>query len=712
MVNIPSDSLFTQQWHLLNTGQSGGIAGIDLNVVRVWDEFTGKGVIVGVFDNGIEYTHPDLNDNYDPTIDFDPTDNDDDPMPLPFSGNNHGTAVAGIIAAEANGIQGVGVAYGATITGFKLPFGVANPAIPFHSGLSNYKNVDVANNSWGNIIPFNDNFDKDTYLPGKTAILEGVSQGRSGKGTAIVFAAGNSGSRGDNTNYHNYQNSIYVITVAALTHTGVNSFYSTPGASILVSAFGSEVPGTIITTDRVGKDGYNTGDYLSSGDFTGTFNGTSAAAPMVSGVIALMLEANPELGYRDIQEILAYTARQNDASNTGWAINGATNWNGGGLHVSHDYGFGLVDALAAVRLAESWQEQNTYANFETMSMEVAANPSIAIPDGSADVAQSVIWMDSGLTIDSVEVALNITHAWRGDLEVTLTSPSGTVSKLIDRPNNGTNNGQDIIFVTSSTHHRGEDSGGLWTLKVQDLVTGDIGTLNNWSLTLTGDIDNSNNDTFIYTNEFANYTADPQRTTLSDAGGIDTINAAAVTANLNLNLTPNSNSQIANNTLFIDSTTSIENAIGGDGDDTILGNAESNVLEGKRGNDILSGEANDDTLIGGDGNNILTGGIGADRFVFYSPSNQTDIVSDFSWQEGDKIVVSAGGFAAGLQVGLLPRTQFIIGSAATDINQRFIYDPVSGRLAFDSDGSGSAAPQYFASLATGIDLNSSDISVIA
>ncbi|MFX5522508.1 hypothetical protein ABTD78_24870, partial [Acinetobacter baumannii] len=70
-----------------------------------------------------------------------------------------------------------------------------------------------------------------------------------------------------------------------------------------------------------------------------------------------MLEANPHLGYRDIQKILAYSARQVDSVGSAWTTNGAFNWNGGGLHVSHDYGFGAVDALAAVRLAETWTEQ-------------------------------------------------------------------------------------------------------------------------------------------------------------------------------------------------------------------------------------------------------------------------------------------------------------------------------------------------------------------
>ncbi len=269
-----------------------------------------------------------------------------------------------------------------------------------------------------------------------------------------------------------------------------------------------------------------------------------------------------------------------------------------------------------------------------------------------------------------------------------------------------------IKATSSTHYRGEDSGGLWTLEVKDLVTGNVGTLNKWSLTLTGDTDNIDNNTYIYTNEFANYTSDAGRKTLNDERGIDTINAAAITSNINLNLTPGSNSTMAGNTLSLASTTIIENAIGGDGPDTITGNAEDNTLQGKRGNDSLDGGVGNDTLVGDSGDDTLTGGVGADEFVFNSPEEGIDLIVDFSWQQGDKVVISASGFGGGLQVGFLPRIQFFIGSAATDANHRLIYDASTGALFFDLDGSGSAIQQQLATLSPGLNLNNSDISVIA
>src|SRR5262249_54844154 len=142
--------------------------------------------------------------------------------------------------------------------------------------------------------------------------------------------------------------------------------FSTPGASILVTA-----PGESMLTTTLNDGNPSTNDYA-------FVAGTSFAAPTVTGVVAMMLEANPDLGYRDVQEILAMSARRIDPTSAGWATNGATDWNGGGHLVSHDYGFGLVDAHAAVRLAETWTTQHTAANEAVISVagDVGSNTTL------------------------------------------------------------------------------------------------------------------------------------------------------------------------------------------------------------------------------------------------------------------------------------------------------------------------------------------------
>lgn len=603
------DPLFSQQWYLHNPN--------GVNVVNVWDDYTGKGVLVGVIDDGFDYLHPDLNDNYRQDLDYDYNGDEyidyngnliPDSNPFGNSQNSHGTNVAGIIAAQRGGGDSIGVAYGAEITGYRAIATSLPEVITATTNSINHavnKDVDVINNSWG-FSPqgpvyngFYDDFNNSAFSNAKDAIENAVKNGRNNLGTAIVFAAGNHYAVGENTNYHNYQNSRHVITVGALNADGNVSSYSTPGASILVSGFGSE--GNVVTTDRQGSAGENKSSGA-DGNYHYGFNGTSAAAPMVSGIIALMLEANPDLGYRDIQEILAYSARQTSL-NTTYDLNGANNWNGGGLYVSHDTGFGLVDAYAAVRLAETWQSESTNHNEKSESKSQTVRQ--WIPDGYSQLS-STINMPSGIDIDFVEVDLNIPHDWRGDLEVFLTSPDGTTSQLIDNPMNGADDQNNIQFKTSSTHHWGETSGGNWTLTVKDLVsrnTWNTGWLNDWTLSLYGDTD-TNDDTYIYTNEFSDVYSNSRQTLSDGNGGTDTINASAITSNTTLNLNSSQNSTLVGKSLGISSGTVIENAFTGDGQDKITGNSASNKLNGGRGNDTIDGGAGGiDTLIGGVGDDL-------------------------------------------------------------------------------------------------------------
>jgi len=252
-----------------------------------------------------------------------------------------------------------------------------------------------------------------------------VTNGRGGLGIDIVFAAGNNRSAGDNVDYHNYQNDPYVITVAATDNNGHVASFSNPGAALLVSAPGSYD----ISDDRLGSYGWSSGDYVGVA-------GTSYAAPTVSGVIALMLEATP------ISAIA--TSRRSSPSRPGTAIPAMrldgqrrARLNGGGMHFSQDYGFGLVDATSAVRLAESWQKQSTFADMSTET--VAHTDGLAIADGGG-VTQSQITFATSLTLDKVVVDLNIGESSVGDLAVWLTSPDGTTAQLVSHPTAGTGGG--------------------------------------------------------------------------------------------------------------------------------------------------------------------------------------------------------------------------------------------------------------------------------
>ncbi|MGQ4647931.1 M10 family metallopeptidase C-terminal domain-containing protein [Lyngbya aestuarii] len=202
-------------------------------------------------------------------------------------------------------------------------------------------------------------------------------------------------------------------------------------------------------------------------------------------------------------------------------------------------------------------------------------------------------------------------------------------------------------------------------------------------------------------------------TIWDGGGVDTISWANQSSAAKINLGTGQWSELGpaywngvkweNQTLAIAYNVTIENAIGGSGNDTLTGNNVANTLQGGAGNDIL---------VGGFDSDILIGGGGADSFVFNSPAEGTDTIADFQTYEGDQILVWASGFGAGLPIGTLGASQFTMGAAATDASDRFIYNPSSGELFFDADGTGALGEVKFASLATGLNLNSNDISVFA
>jgi subtilisin-like proprotein convertase family protein len=622
---ILTDPLFTAQWHLFNTGQFGGTVRYDLNVAGVWDDYTGRGVRVGVVDSGVDYRHADLDANYDFNSDYDATTGDDDAAPGTSGDYYHGTSVAGLIAAEAeNGLGGVGVAPNATIVGFRA-IGEGGSFGAELDAMRHQINVDVSNNSWNYSTPFQDNFQTEPYRSFGDAMFDAAANGREGLGTVLVFAAGNMAAAGDNANYHNVTSSRFGIAVGAANADGTISEYSSPGASVLVSAFGSGIPGSVVTTDVIGSGGSDPGDY------TGSFNGTSAATPMVSGIAALMLEANPSLGYRDVQEILACSARETTPMEDGWQVNGASDWNGGGMHVSHQFGCGLVDAHAAVRLAETWTDQSTLWN--EYSLSAASMPNLTIPDRGSITDAITINSVQPLEVGHVEVDLALSHSWIGDLSVVLTSPSGTSSVLIDRPGlsatqpDGWRGDGRLHFTTTSTQHWGEGSDGTWSLSVTDGAGNDVGLLESWSLGLFGDLD-TGNDRFVFTDEFGAMAAtDPSRTVLADAGGNDTLNVAAVTSDTLIDLGPGDVSVVAGTALTIDSGTLIENAVSGDGADTVIGNAADNEVCGGRGNDWLYGEA------------------GQDLFVFMRDCG-VDAVMDFAAGSGAGDVVDLRGFGLG------------------------------------------------------------------
>jgi Ca2+-binding RTX toxin-like protein/subtilisin-like proprotein convertase family protein len=581
-----NDPLLPSYWHLGGTG--GATKGI--NVSAVWNEFRGTGVLLGIVDNGVDYLHPELAAHYDTTRDYDAAQGDFDAYPT-LAGDNHGTAVAGTAGALLdNGVGGAGAAPGATLAGYRITFGTGTES-QVGDVFSRLDQLDVANNSWGYSGFLGDNFLSSVFAPAANGLLQALHGGRQGLGTIVVFAAGNEGASGQNVNYHSFQNHRGVISVAALDSAGNVASFSTPGAALLVAAPGVNIQ----TTDRVGAAGYNSTNAV-------TLSGTSFAAPLVSGVAALMLEANPALGWRDVQEILASSAVLSGGSGA-WDLNGASNWNGGAMHVGHAFGFGLVDAMAAVRMAESWRAQSTSAN------ELVTGATLFPGDALADLGslQYGLTLGEGLRVDRVEVDIVIEHASIGDLSIMLTSPSGTQSVLFANPPTTQDN---IVFTFSTTHSWGELSNGSWTVSINDTLAGTAGVVHQVGVYAFGDA--AVDDTYVYTGEFHRFAdLDASRLVLTDANGVDTINTAAIAGDTSIDLRARHASSIDARVVNLAAGTVIENVDSGDGNDVLHGNGVANSLRGWRGDDQLFGDAGNDTLDGGAGNDRLDGGAGID-----------------------------------------------------------------------------------------------------
>ncbi len=464
------DPIFFKQWHLENTGQTGGVPGMDVNVIPVWDMgIFGTGVTVGIVDDGLQFLHPDLQPNYFPLLSFDVNDDDLDPTPAP--GDYHGTAVAGVVGARDNNFGVRGVAPRSLLAGLRLLGGPFNDFMVSRVLAYGKLQTDIYVNSWG---PPDTGILNDGDIPQSPyggplqlfQIVDGTTIGRGGLGDVYVWAAGNGGDIGDNSNYDALANFRLVIAVGAVGHDGLIAPYSEPGANVFLVAPSSDGypvdPATIgiVTTDLTGNDGLSPGDYTDIGPFGGPFGfgGTSAAAPAVAGVVALIMEANPTLTYRDIHQILAESARMIDPTHPDWTTNGgAFNFN-----VNHWYGFGLVDAEAAVQLAQKW----TYVLPER---RLIPNPiTLRRPVDALGITSSIT-LSTDLQIERLEVVVDATLVGtvgtRGTMEIELVSPNGTVSRLAEPHADA--GGNYINWVFSSVHHWGESTQGTWTIRVRD-----------------------------------------------------------------------------------------------------------------------------------------------------------------------------------------------------------------------------------------------------
>eukprot|EP01063_Lacrimia_lanifica_P038613 TRINITY_DN8252_c1_g1_i1.p1 TRINITY_DN8252_c1_g1~~TRINITY_DN8252_c1_g1_i1.p1 ORF type:complete len:1059 (+),score=205.76 TRINITY_DN8252_c1_g1_i1:35-3211(+) len=487
-----------------------------VKVEPVWrDGIRGGGILVQINDDGVDVTHPDFTGKFDSGAAC--------AKYLPENNGEHGTVCAAIALGNANDACSVGIAPSARLTACAIievdgyddldtDAYLYKPGTPVH----------VSSNSWGvetckkkttrrsarvlQGCPFASVADTSpcratqcsnwaapsaacvevvkTYCSGpyyeqepvpcaeyldllldgcrydalsdqaRGLLVQGVTSGRSGKGIVYVFAAGNGYQTGQDVNFEGWQNNRFTISVGSVGKQGLHASYSTVGAAVFMTA-----PG--------GDDEYVTNFVVAhpSGQCKDAGVGTSYAAPVVSGVVALILEANPALTWRDVQGVLASTAAMTDAADTDWFTNAAL------VKHSYKYGFGIVDAQAAVAAAKTWvpwlQEQQ-------LSKSSAADLNLAIPDDNTAVTSELTVSDSEWgqkRVESVSVYLDLDHASRGDLQIVLTSAAGTPSLLT--PGKRPESEQVAAsWKLMTLRNWGETATGKWTLSIRDAKSGD------------------------------------------------------------------------------------------------------------------------------------------------------------------------------------------------------------------------------------------------
>ena len=514
------------QWHLENPGtaiEGKRNTGVDAGLRGAWNlGYTGKGVVIGIVDDGVEGTHEDLKDNYSAALSrkflggsvLSPTG------PI-YGADNHGTAVAGVAAARGgNGIGGTGAAPYATIADLRLLDDNATTedyvnAYLWASGvelkdgkyvITKSAQIQIKNHSYGKKYP---------WTQDDTNIVQVINKSAE-NGVIHVWSAGNERSKIDEDSSKNqtHANS-NVITVAALGSDGKYASYSNYGSSVFVTA-PSNGSGTlgIITTDRTGANlGYNLwssqnpngdkGDVFPDTSYCSDFGGTSSAAPLVAGIMALGKEANKYMDVRMAKHALVLTSTRvdpDDASTTGgWIKNGAGNW------FNPNYGFGNINATEFVKKVAAIKGVSAQTSYSTSLQSVNETIKYLNPSNSGGTTRQITLTTTELPsslrqpLEGVEVYLNFTHSSRGDLTAYVTSPYGTKSRLFNSTTGLVSAQQDDTSVTDfgwtflTNAFWGEDPlggtdkiSGIWTITMGDRVdkaVSKLGTWNSYKLTL-------------------------------------------------------------------------------------------------------------------------------------------------------------------------------------------------------------------------------------
>ncbi|KAJ3125125.1 pheromone processing endoprotease [Physocladia obscura] len=455
-----ADPEFQNQWHLLN--QTPGQLSNDHNVTAAWAQgIFGNSSVVCFVDDGLDHEASDIKDNYFADGSYDFNVHITDPRPKSRE-DRHGTRCAGEVAAVKNKVCGVGIAYHAKVSAVRILGGALTEADEAAS--INYKMQEnhIYSCSWGPT----DNGATMEAPPRivSDAVINGVNNGRGGLGSIFVFASGNGGGAHDNCNFDGYTNSIYTITVSAIDRNNKHPPYSELCAANLVVMYSSAAArhdDAIATTDW--EQGH-------SGDLcTKSHGGTSAAAPLASGIYALVNSIRSDLSWRDYQHISVRSAVPISTTESSWFTTAA------GRLYSHEFGYGKLDAYQILEIAKTWSTVAPQTSFTTPILMPSGDGKIPQDPGSDIRVEYTVTAEELAEVrfsklEHVTVTVTIEHGKRGDVNVDLISPAGIVSNLaVTRPGDNANTGFGN-WTFMSVAHWDEEVVGTWKIVVRDPVT--------------------------------------------------------------------------------------------------------------------------------------------------------------------------------------------------------------------------------------------------
>lgn len=481
LVRVPNDPLYPKQWHLDGTQK------FNIGMKDAWDYVTGKGINMAVIDDALELKHEDLTNVYPLESGYHKNFKEDgapnDPSPMK-STENHGTYCGGLaMAAGFNNTGVVGVAPEARAMGLRMvggatPDDAAQIALGWQpEGILTH----VSSNSWG---PSDDGKDDGRASALQLAGIEkGATKNRDGLGTVFAISCGNGRDSGDDSSYDAFSGSRFGISVAAVGRDGKQSSYSESGMAVAIAAFGGEFqpPAVLWSTNVSGEEAfkYKAENFPSTEapmNYTDTANGTSSAAPQVSGAAALLLELNPKLGYRDVKEILMKTAKTEDLEGTD-----GFKKNAGGFSFSHAFGAGLLNVYGALEAAKGWVNLGELKNTEY----TFTGPNDIADDGTPFVMELNFKETADkLRVEHVELTVNVKHKKRGDLQFTIESPSGFQAVAAPRKPDDNADFSDYMFTTP--RFWGESAQGVWKVIVTDKAANEVaGSVTNAKLKVYG-----------------------------------------------------------------------------------------------------------------------------------------------------------------------------------------------------------------------------------